>query len=50
MKNATKTRRLARDYLAAVERAIQAIDRAKQLRAALRRSLVRKDKDPAIVR
>jgi hypothetical protein len=42
--NATRTRRLARDYLAAVEKALLALDRAKQLRAELRRELVKRRK------
>lgn len=42
--NATKTRRLTRDYLAAVDRVLQALDRAKALRAALHRELARRRK------
>ena len=37
-----KPRRLARDYLTAVDKVFQALDRAKELRAALRRELVEK--------
>jgi hypothetical protein len=39
--NATRTRRLTRDYLAAVDKALLALDRAKALRAALRRELAK---------
>ena len=42
--NATKTRRLTREYLAAVDRVLSALDRAKKLRAALRRELARRNK------
>ena len=42
--NATKTRRLTRDYLAAVDKVLLALDRAKELRAALRRTLARRRK------
>jgi len=37
----TKTRRLARDYLAAVDKVFNAIERAKKLRTALRRAAAR---------
>jgi hypothetical protein len=40
----TKTRQLTRDYLAAVDKALSALDRAKNLRAALRRELARRGK------
>jgi hypothetical protein len=38
MNDANKTRRLAHDYLAAVDRAIALVQRAKKLRDALRRA------------
>jgi hypothetical protein len=37
--NSPRTRRLARHYLAAVDKVLLALDRAKELRAALRREL-----------
>lgn len=42
--NANKSRRLARDYLAAVDNVFLALDRAKARRAALRRELDSRDK------
>jgi hypothetical protein len=41
--NSPRTRRLARRYLAAVDKVLLALDRAKELRAALRRSLVARE-------
>ena len=41
--NATKTRRLTRHYLAAVDKVLTALDRAKRLRAALRRELAKQN-------
>jgi hypothetical protein len=44
----TKTRRLTRNYLAAVDRVLSALERAKALRAALRRALGQRRRENAI--
>jgi hypothetical protein len=41
MMHSTKTRRLTRHYLAAVDKVLSALDRAKELRTALRRELAK---------
>jgi hypothetical protein len=43
--NAAKTRRLVRDYLAAVEKVFLALENAKNLQAAMRRELTKRRKE-----